>query len=88
MIMGLFVTDPVGLILAFCNTATFVLLLYMFLVAAGAPRSRVLGVLDRLLSPVLAPLRRLTKGLRFDASPLIAAAIIQLIAVTVRKIWL
>jgi len=80
--------DPVGLILAFCNTATFVLLLYMFLAAAGAPRSRVFRVLDRLLGPVLAPLRRLTQGLRFDASPLIAAAIIQLIALAVRKNWL
>ena len=86
--MGLFITDPVGLILAFCNTVTFILLLYMFLNAVGAPRSRVFRVLDRLLGPVLAPLRRLTSGLRFDASPLIAAAIIQLIALAIRKNWL
>jgi uncharacterized protein YggT (Ycf19 family) len=86
--MGLFITDPVGLILAFCNTATFVLLLYSFLTVVGVPGSRVYRVLDRLLGPVLAPLRRLTRGLRFDASPLIAAAVIQLIAFAVRKNWL
>jgi len=86
--MGLFVTDPVGLILAFCNTTTFILLLYMFLITVGAPRSRVFRALDRLLGPVLAPLRRLTSVLRFDASPLIAVVIIQLIALAVRKNWL
>lgn len=84
----MFVADPVGLILAFCNTATFVLLLYSFLTVLGAPRSRVYRALDRLLGPVLAPLRRLTRRPGLDASPLIAAAIIQLIALAVRKIRL
>jgi uncharacterized protein YggT (Ycf19 family) len=86
--MGLFITDPVGLILAFCNTATFVLLLYAFLTLVGVPGSRVYRTLDLVFGPVLAPLRRLTRGLRFDVSPLIAAAVIQLIALAVRKNWL
>ncbi|MDD3642853.1 MAG: YggT family protein [Candidatus Krumholzibacteria bacterium] len=83
--MGLFIADTVGLVLAFCNTATFVLLLYSFLTVAGVRRSKVYRALDRILGPVLAPLKRLTGGLRFDPSPLIAAALVQLIAFAVRK---
>jgi uncharacterized protein YggT (Ycf19 family) len=86
--MGFFVTDAVGLILAFLNTLTFLLLLYLLLQHIGVPRSRVLWALDRIFSPVLAPLRKLLGRWRFDASPLIAAAVLQLIALAVRKNWL
>jgi len=48
--MGYFVTDTVGLILAFLNTLTFMLLLYLFLQLVGVPDSRVYGALDRIFS--------------------------------------
>jgi len=86
--MGYFVTDAVGLIFAFLNTITFLLLLYMFLQFVGAPDSRVYKELDRIFSPVLAPVRRLLKRQGFDASPLLLAAVLQLIALAVRKNWL
>ena len=86
--MGFFVNDTVGLILAFLNTLTFLLLLYMFLQLVGVPDSRVYKALDRIFSPVLEPVRRLLKRQGFDASPLIMAAVLQLIAQAVRKNWL
>ncbi len=86
--MGYFVTDTVGLILAFINMLTFLSLLYLFLQLVGVPDSRVFKVLDRIFSPVLAPVRRLLERWRFDASPLILAAVLQLIALAVRKNWL
>ncbi len=86
--MGYFVTDGVGLILAFLNTLTFLLLLYLFLQLVGVPDSRVFRALDRIFSPALSPVRRLMKGLRFDASPLVLAAVLQMIATAIRKNWL
>jgi uncharacterized protein YggT (Ycf19 family) len=86
--MGFFVTDVVGLILAFLNTLTFLLLLYLFLQLVGVPDSRVYKVLDRIFSSVLWPVRRVLKRKGFDASPLVMAAVLQLIALAVRKNWL
>ncbi len=86
--MGYFVADTVGLILAFLNTMTFLLLLYLFLQLVGMPDSRVYRALDRIFSPVLKPVRRLLKRQGFDASPLIIAVVLQLIALAVRKNWL
>jgi uncharacterized protein YggT (Ycf19 family) len=86
--MGYFVTDGVGLILAFLNTLTFLLLLYLFLQLVGAPRSKVYRALDCIFSPVLAPAGRLLKRKGFDASPLLMAALLQLIALAIRKYWL
>jgi len=86
--MGYFITGAVGLIFAFLNTITFMLLLYMFLQLVGVPDSRVYKALDRIFYPVLAPVRRLFKRQGFDASPLILAAALQLIALVVRKNWL
>jgi len=86
--MEYFASGTVGLILAFLNTLTFLLLLYMFLQLVGVPDSRVKKALDSIFSPVLKPARRLLKQKGFDASPLILAAVIQLIALAVRKNWL
>jgi uncharacterized protein YggT (Ycf19 family) len=86
--MGYFVSDTVGLIIAFLNTITFLLLLYMVLQHVGAPDSKVIQALDRIFSPVLKPVRWLFKRQGFDASPLILAAVIQLIVLAVRKNWL
>ena len=80
--------NTVGLILAFLNTITFLLLLYMFLQLVSVPDSKVHKVLDSIFSPVLNPVRRLLKRKGFDVSPLILAAVIQLIALAVRKNWL
>ena len=80
--------NTVGLILAFLNTITFLLLLYMFLQLVSVPDSKVHKALDSIFSPVLNPVRRLLKRKGFDVSPLILAAVIQLIALAVRKNWL
>jgi uncharacterized protein YggT (Ycf19 family) len=86
--MGFFVSDTVGLILAFLNTLTVLLLLYMVLQLVDVPESKVKQALDRIFSPVLRPLRMLLRRPRFDLSPLVAAALLQLIAAAVRKNWL
>jgi len=86
--MGYLSTNSVGLILAFLNTITFLLLLYMFLQLVSVPDSKVHKALDSIFSPVLKPVRRLLKRKGFDVSPLILAAVIQLIALAVRKNWL
>ena len=86
--MGYLVNDQVGLILAFLNTLTVLLLLYMVLQLVGVPDSKVYKALDRIFSPVLKPARWLLKRQGFDASPLILAAVLQLIAMAVRKNWL
>lgn len=86
--MGYFVGDQVGLILAFLNTMTFLVLLYMFLQLVNVPGSKVYKALDTIFSPVLKPVRRLLKRRGFDPSPLVLAAVIQLIATAIRKNWL
>ena len=86
--MGYFTGGTVGLILAFLNTLTFLLLLYMFLQLVSVPDSKVHKALDSIFSPALKPVRRLLKRKGFDVSPLILAAVIQLIALAVRKNWL
>jgi len=86
--MGYFVTGGVGLILAVLNTLTFLLLLYMFLQLVGVPDSRVRKALDRIFSPALSPVRRLLRRKGFDPSPIVLAAVLQLIALAVRKNWL
>jgi uncharacterized protein YggT (Ycf19 family) len=86
--MGYFVTDTVGLILAFLNVLTVLLLLQFVLQLVDVPESKVKKALDRLLSPLLWPVRRMLKRIRFDLSPVIVAALLQLIAQAIRKNWL
>ncbi len=86
--MGFVVGDTVGLILAFLNTVTVLLLLYLVLQLVDVPDSKVKKALDDIFSPVLKPVRRLLKRSRFDLSPLVLAAVIQLIALAIRKNWL
>lgn len=78
--MGYFITDPVGLGIAFCNVLTFVLLVYLFLGQVAAGQSRLHAALDRFLGPVLAPVRRIATIRGFDTSPLLLAAVLQCIA--------
>ena len=86
--MGYFVSNSVGLILAFLNTLTVLLLLYMVLQHVGAPDSKVFQALDRIFSPVLKPVRQLLKRPGFDLSPLMLAALLQLVALAIKKNWL
>ena len=86
--MGFVVGGTVGLILAFLNTVTVLLLLYLVLQLVDVPDSKVKKALDNIFSPVLKPVRRLLKRSRFDLSPLVLAAVIQLIALAIRKNWL
>lgn len=85
--MGFFITDTIGLIIAFLNVTTFLLLLYLFLLALDASRSRLMGVLDTVFRPVLAPIRSLLPEWKIDISPMILAVILQLIVFVVRKGW-
>ena len=82
--MGLFVTDPIGLIIAFLNVATFTLLVYVFLKAVEE-RSRLLHVLDRIYGPILVPLRRILPAWRVDIAPLILAALLQAIVFILKR---
>ncbi len=85
--MGFFVNDAVGLIIAFLNVITFLLLIYCFLQTVGDDRSRVLGILDRVFSPILAPLRRILPRWRFDISPLIMAVLLQAVVTFMKRTW-
>lgn len=83
--MGYFVTDTVGLIIAVLNVITVVLLIYLFLQVVAEGRSTLLGVLDRIFGPVLAPLRRVLPMWRIDGAALIVAALLQLVALVLRR---
>jgi uncharacterized protein YggT (Ycf19 family) len=85
--MGYFVTEPIGLIIAALNTATFITLVYVFLKAVEE-RSRLLHVLDKAYKPLLAPLRRVLPPWRIDLASIILAAFFQLVAFYVKRRWL
>jgi len=84
----MFVSDKVGLILAFLNTLTILLLLNMMLQLVDAPESRVKKTLDSIFSPVLRPAGRLLRTGQFDLSPAVLAALLQLVALAIRKNWI
>lgn len=86
-IMGYLVNDTVGLIIAFLNVATIVALIYCFLQTVGDDRSRLLGILDKGLSPILAPLRRFLPRRGFDFSPVILAVLLQAAAALIKRGW-
>jgi uncharacterized protein YggT (Ycf19 family) len=85
--MGYFVSEPIGLIIALLNTATFITLVYALLKAVEE-RSRLLHVLDKAYGPLLAPLRRVLPAWKLDLASLIFAAILQLVAFYVKRRWL
>jgi|GEM_PF-2039980 len=84
--MGYFITDPVGLIIAFLNVATFLLMVYLFLTAAGG-QGRVFRALDRVFDFLLAPLRRLLPEWRLDPASIILIVVLQLIAFAIKRNW-
>ena len=83
--MGYFVTEPIGLIIAALNVATFLLLVYFILGWVADGRSRVHRVLGALLTPFLSPLRRLMPAGKMDVSALIMAALLQMIALALKR---
>lgn len=86
--MGYFVTDTVGLIIAGLNVVTVVLLIYVFLQVVAEGRSTLLKVLDRIFAPPLAPLRRLLPAWRVDGASLVVAALLQMIAIVLKRRYL
>jgi len=86
--MGFFVTDAVGLIIASLNVITVVLLIYVFLQVAAEGRSTLLKILDRVFGPVCVPLRRVLPLWRVDGAALIVAALLQLVALVLRRRYL
>jgi uncharacterized protein YggT (Ycf19 family) len=85
--MRYFISEPIGLIIAALNTATFITLVYAFLKAVEE-RSRLFHVLDKAYKPLLAPLRRVLPAWKLDLASLILAAILQLVAFYVKRRWL
>jgi uncharacterized protein YggT (Ycf19 family) len=83
--MGYFKTDSVGLIIAALNVATFLLLVYFILGWVADERSRVFRVLGKIWAPLLAPVRRLLPARKLDVSALIVAALLQMIAIALKK---
>mgnify|MGYP006277695337 CR=1 FL=1 len=86
--MGYFTTDIVGLIIAFLNTVTVLLLLHAVLRTAGESRGGVAKALDRVFSPILAPIRRILPQMRLDAAPVAVAVVLQVIALAIRRNFL
>lgn len=82
--MGYFVTDRIGLIIAALNTATFITLVYIFLKAVEE-RSRLLHVLDKFYAPALSPLRRVLPVWKIDLASVVFAAVLQLVALFVKR---
>jgi len=84
--MGYFVTDRIGLIIAALNTATFITLVYAFLKAVEE-RSGLLHVLEKVYGPLLAPARRILPKWKIDLAAIILAALLQLVALGIRRYW-
>jgi len=83
--MGYFETDPVGLIIAALNVATFLLLVYCILDWMADERSTVLRMLGKIWTPLLKPLRRMLPAWRLDSASLIVAAVLQMIAFALKR---
>ncbi len=82
--MGYFITDRIGLIIAALNTATFITLVYVFLKAVEE-RSRLLHTLDKVYAPLLTPLRRVLPAWRLDFAAIILAAVLQIVALGIKR---
>lgn len=84
--MGYFVTERIGLIIALLNTVTFITIVYVF-VKAVEERSRLLHALDKVYTPLLAPLRRILPAWKLDVASIILAAVFQLVAFYIKRRW-
>jgi uncharacterized protein YggT (Ycf19 family) len=70
------------------NVITVVLLIYVFLQAVAAGRGKLLGVLDRLFGPIIAPLRRVLPEWPIDGASIIIAVLLQLIVFALKRRYL
>ena len=83
--MAYFETNPIGLIIAALNVATFLVLVYLFLGMVADERSALLRVLDRLFAPILKPIRLPLPEWRVDIAALILAVMVQLIVLAIKR---
>ncbi|MDZ7859064.1 MAG: YggT family protein [Candidatus Krumholzibacteriota bacterium] len=84
--MDYFVKSPSGLIIAFLNVCTFMLLIYILLqILEEKQRGKVFAILDRIFSPILTPLRRFLQAGRIDWAAVGVIIILQLAAFIIKK---
>jgi len=84
--MNYFLKNPVGLIIAFLNVSTFLLLIYVLLQTLEEGRKgKVFRILDRIFSPLLSPFRRLIPIQRVDSAAIVLIIILQLIVFFIKK---
>jgi uncharacterized protein YggT (Ycf19 family) len=84
--MSYFVKSPVGLIIAFLNVSTFLLLIYVLLqTLEEGRRGKVFRILDNIFSPFLSPLRRFLPIGRIDSAAIVLIVILQLIAFIIKR---
>ncbi len=82
--MGYFITEPIGLIIAFLNVTTILLSIYFLLLLIADSRSRVFRMLDTIFTPVLNPLRKIFREGRLDASPAVLAVVLQVLSFAIK----
>jgi uncharacterized protein YggT (Ycf19 family) len=84
-IMGLMVTEPIGLIIAVLNVISFLLLVHLFLRLVVEERSRLYRVLDRIFAPILSPMNAVLPGERFSYASIALIVLLQVIAFALRR---
>jgi len=84
--MDYFVKDPVGLIIAFLNVSTFLLLIYILLQAMEELRGgKIFRMLDYIFAPLLSPLRRFLPVGRIDSAAIVLIVVLQLTAFIIKR---
>jgi len=82
--MNYFVNNSIGLIIAFLNVCTFLLLIYFLLQLAGERRGKVFALMERTFGKVLEPLRNFLPDWGIDLAAVVMILILQLIAFTIK----
>ena len=84
--MSYFIKSPTGLIIAFMNVCTFLLLIYILLqLMEEKQRGKVFVILDRIFSPILSPLRKFFRAGRIDWAAVAVIIILQLAVFIIKK---
>jgi uncharacterized protein YggT (Ycf19 family) len=73
------------LIIATLNVVSLILLLYVLLQLVGERRGKVYSLMDRVFSPLLSPLRRLTPEFRIDPAAVVLLALLRLIVFLIKR---
>lgn len=74
------------MIIAFLNVCTLLLLIYLILQLIREPRGSVFGLLDKIFSPALDPLRKTLPETRIDLAAIVVMVVLQLLAYTVKRV--